>query len=45
MGRRGRELVREQFAWSSVVDQMEQLYLRISGRPAVSARPAELAGA
>jgi glycosyltransferase involved in cell wall biosynthesis len=44
MGRRGRELVREQFAWSGVVDQMEQLYLRISGRPAVSARPAELAG-
>lgn len=44
MGRRGRELVRDQLTWSGVVEHMEQLYLRMLGRPAASARPAELAG-
>jgi glycosyltransferase involved in cell wall biosynthesis len=42
MGRRGRELAREQFNLTGVVEQMEQLYLRMSGRPSASAQTAGL---
>jgi len=44
MGRRGRHLVREHFHWNGVAERMEQLYLRMLGRPSASAQPVELTG-
>jgi glycosyltransferase involved in cell wall biosynthesis len=34
MGRRGRELVHQQLAWSCVVEQMEEFYRRMLREPA-----------
>ncbi len=44
MGRRGRELVREQFGWDGLVQQMEQLYFRVLGQVSPDARPVALTG-
>jgi glycosyltransferase involved in cell wall biosynthesis len=44
MGRRGRELVRAQFAWNMIAAQTEDFYGYILGRPRDSAEPLELLG-